>query len=99
MQSLWIWICITHNQACNTSFVRIGHCHDDTLAVARANLVALNRPYVDLMLLHAPTAKSGNDNVYVVSVIRKLVPFRTAPSELLGLALSVFATHNVRSYL
>ena len=79
--------------------MRIGHCYDDTLAVARANLVELNRSYVDLMLLHAPTATSGNDNVYVVSVIRKLVPFRTAPSESLGLVLSVCATHNVRSYL
>jgi hypothetical protein len=52
-------------EACNTSFVRLGHCYEDTLAVARANLAALNRTSLDLMLLHAPTATSGSSNVCV----------------------------------
>eukprot|EP00937_MAST-01D_sp_MAST-1D-sp2_P006213 g6213.t1 len=51
-------------EACNNSFVRLGHCADDTRARFMDNLRQLNRTSVDLMLLHAPTATGGGSSVY-----------------------------------
>jgi len=51
-------------EACNNSFVRLGHCGEDTRARFMDDLHQLNASSVDLMLLHAPTATTGGSHVY-----------------------------------
>jgi 2,5-diketo-D-gluconate reductase A len=51
-------------EACNNSFVRLGHCAADTHRVFLQNLEQLNVSAVDLMLLHAPTSTGGGSIVY-----------------------------------
>ena len=58
-----IWV-TSKIEACNTTFVRLGHCTADTSARFAEDLRQLNATSVDLMLLHAPTATGGGSNVY-----------------------------------
>ena len=51
-------------EACNNSFVRLGHCYADTKKIFMQNLAELNTSQVDLMLLHAPTSTGGGSIVY-----------------------------------
>lgn len=50
-----VWV-TSKIEACNDTFVREGHCKEDTENIFVQNLVELNATSVDLMLLHAPTA-------------------------------------------
>eukprot|EP00729_Bicosta_minor_P002512 gene2512-12872_t len=59
--ALWI---TTKVEACNNTFVRLGHCADDTMARFEDDLHQLDTSYVDLMLLHAPTSTGGGSKVY-----------------------------------
>jgi 2,5-diketo-D-gluconate reductase A len=53
-----VWI-TSKIEACNNSFVRLGHCANDTRAVFEKNLASLASDKIDLMLLHAPTSTGG----------------------------------------
>lgn len=58
-----VWI-TTKIEACNNSFVRLGHCNSDTKAVFEQNLAELGVNATDLTLLHAPTSTGGGSIVY-----------------------------------
>ena len=62
-----MWI-TTKIEACNNSFVRLGHCGEDTAAVFEQNLAQLGVAATDLTLLHAPTSTGGGSIVCEISI-------------------------------
>eukprot|EP00040_Diaphanoeca_grandis_P017717 m.92884 g.92884 ORF g.92884 m.92884 type:complete len:328 (-) comp26579_c0_seq2:84-1067(-) len=58
-----VWV-TSKVESCNNSYVRWGHCFNDTRQVFLENLDELGLEKVDLMLLHAPTATAGGSAVY-----------------------------------